>query len=293
MAWSPEPYIFEAIGTKWQIDFPDGLLLSTRAKLIDKITKRIAIFDQHYSRFRQDSLVMEMSKKAGVYTLPEDAEPLFSLYENLYRLTNGAVTPLIGNLLSDAGYDATYSLETKNLISPLPLEKVLHRQGLQLEVKHPVILDFGAAGKGYLIDIVADIIRAENVTSFCVDAGGDMVYHNSAGTLRVGLEHPADPTQVIGVATILNQALCGSAGNRRTWGKFHHIINPHTQESPQTIAAIWVVAETALLADGLTTALFFTEPTILENEYRFEYLIVYSDFSIKKSPNFPGELYLQ
>lgn len=293
MAWSPEPYIFEAIGTKWQIDFPDGLLLSTREKLIEQITKRIAIFDKHYSRFRQDSLVMEMSKKAGVYILPEDAEPLFSLYENLYRLTDGAVTPLIGNLLSDAGYDATYSLETKNLTSPLSLEDVLVRQGLELQVKHPVILDFGAAGKGYLIDIVAEIIRSENVSSFCVDAGGDMVYDTSDEPLRVGLEHPADQTQVIGVATIINQALCGSAGNRRTWGKFHHIINPHTQESPQAIAAIWVVAETALLADGLTTALFFTEPAILQKEYRFEYLIVYSDFSIKKSTNFPGELYLQ
>lgn len=291
MAWSPEPYIFEAIGTTWQIDLPDGLLVSTRENIFQKIRSRIDIFDRHYSRFREDSLVFEISKNAGIYTLPSDAEPLFSLYENLYRLTDGAVTPLIGNMLSDAGYDANYSLEPKTLTPPLLWESVLERKGLQLTVKQPVLLDFGAAGKGYLIDIVADIIRSENITEFCVDAGGDMVYHNSAGPLRVGLEHPTDPTKVIGVSTILNQSLCGSAGNRRKWGKFHHIINPHTLESPQNILAIWVVAQTTLLADGLTTALFFTNPVILQKEYQFEYLIVNQDFSIQKSDNFPGEIF--
>lgn len=291
MAWSPEPYIFEAIGTNWQIDLPDGLLASSREKLITKIQERITIFDRDYSRFREDSLVTAISKKAGLYTLPSDAEPLFLLYESLYGLTKGAVTPLIGNVLSDAGYDASYSLQSKDLEQPLPWQEVLERKSLELLVKKPVILDFGAAGKGYLIDIVAEIIRGENITSFCVDAGGDMVYDNSSDALRVGLEHPTDPEKVIGVATILNQSLCGSAGNRRAWGKFHHIINPHTLESPHHILAVWVVAETTLLADGLTTALFFTEPDRLAKEYQFEYVIVHQDFSIKKSANFPGEIF--
>lgn len=291
MAWSPEPYIFEAIGTTWQIDLPDGLLVSTREKIFQNIRARIEIFDRHYSRFREDSLVSKISKKTGIYTLPPDAELLFSLYENLYHLTGGVVTPLIGNTLVDAGYDENYSLKSKILTSPLPWENVLERKGLKLLVKQPVILDFGAAGKGYLIDIVAGIIHAEKVSSFCVDAGGDMIYFNSEQSLRVGLEHPIDPTKVIGVATILNQSLCGSAGNRRKWGKFHHIINPHTLESPKNILAIWVVAQTTLLADGLTTALFFIDPAILQKEFQFAYLIVHQDFSIQISDNFPGEIF--
>jgi thiamine biosynthesis lipoprotein len=291
MAWSPEPYIFEAIGTKWQIDLPDGLLASKKQELFKRIQERIAVFDRNYSRFRDDSLVTEISKKAGVYMFPDDAEPLFLLYEKLYQLTNGSVTPLIGNVLSDAGYDAVYSLQSKLLASPLDWDDVLERQGQQLTVKQPVILDFGAAGKGYLIDIVADMIRQEQIESFCVDAGGDMIYDNTVEPLRVGLEHPEDPKKIIGVAHILNQSLCGSAGNRRAWGKFHHIINPHTLESPKNIMAVWVIASSTLIADGLTTALFFTDPIILEKEYQFEYLIVYQDYSIQKSNQFPGEIF--
>jgi thiamine biosynthesis lipoprotein len=291
MAWSAEPYIFEAIGTTWQIDLPDGFLVSKKEALIKKILERIEIFDRNYSRFRSDSLVTEMSKQVGVYTLPDDAELLFSLYENLYRLTKGAVTPLIGSALVEAGYDPSYSLEAKEIKPVLRWENVLKRNALSLEVTHPVMLDFGAAGKGYLIDIVSDILRKEKIENFCVDAGGDMIYDSTQDFLKVGLEHPQDQKKIIGVASIKNQSICGSAGNRRQWGEFHHIINPHTLISPQDVLAVWVIAPTALLADGLTTALFFTESHILQQEYTFEYLLMRSDQSIIKSDNFPAEFF--
>lgn len=291
MAWSTEPYIFEAIGTTWQIDIPDGFLESKKEFLYKKILERIEVFDRNYSRFRSDSLITEISKKIGTYKLPEDAELLLSLYENLYRITKGAVTPLIGNTLIEAGYDSNYSLETKEIKPVLRWEDVLQRNELLLEVAHPVMLDFGAAGKGYLIDIVADIIRDEKIEHFCVDAGGDMIYDSVDDFLKVGLEHPQDPKKIIGVASIKNQSICGSAGNRRQWGKYNHIINPHTLTSPQELLAVWVIAPTALLADGLTTALYFTEPHILQKEYRFEYLLMRPDQSIIKSDNFPAEMF--
>ena len=77
-------------------------------------------------------------------------------------------------------------------------------------------MDFGAAGKGYLIDLVAKVLQKHKLDYFCVDAGGDMFYHNIGNEkLRVGLEHPDNPKQVIGVANIYNQSICASAGNRR------------------------------------------------------------------------------
>ncbi len=291
MAWSKTPLVFEAIGTSWQIDLPDGLLISKREELLQHIKERIEIFDHDYSRFRDDSLITAISKQAGEYMLPADAEPLFTIYENVYRLTNGLVTPLIGDVLVAAGYDKNYSLKPGTLVSPLTWNEIIERHDRKLLVKKPVVLDFGAAGKGYLIDIVANIIRAAGITSFCVDAGGDMAYYNSEEALNVGLEAPSDSTKIIGVAHIKNQSLCGSAGNRRSWGKYHHIINPKTLESPREILAIWTIAETTLLADAMTTALFFTDASVLQREYQFEYLIMYADFSIKKSDNFLVDLY--
>lgn len=286
-----DPLIFEAIGTHWQIDISDTLTSEKGAELERCIRERIEEFDKNYSRFRDDSLVAEMARRAGEYRLPDDAEPMFNAYQDLTKLTRGAFTPLIGQVMVDAGYDASYSLVPKELHTPPSWDEVLDYRYPMLTLKRPALLDVGAAGKGYLIDLVGKVIADFGVRSFCVDAGGDILHRNAeGGTLRVGLEHPEDFKQVIGVATIGDQSLCGSAGNRRTWGKYHHIIDPRTLESPRDILAVWTVAPTALIADALATCLFFVEPTLLD-DYVFEYLIVYKDYSIQKSPDFPAELF--
>lgn len=283
---------FEAIGTHWSIAVHNEISDLQKSDIFKLVLERIAVYDKHYSRFRDDSLVAEMSRQAGEYVLPDDAKPLFDLYEKMYRLTNGSVTPLIGNLLSDAGYDATYSLETKTLHAPPKWEDTVEYLFPRLTIKQPVLIDVGAAGKGYLVDIVGHLLIEHGITSFTINAGGDILHTDVEGKqIRVGLEHPNDSTSAIGVAQIGNESICGSAGNRRAWNQFHHIIDPHTLESPRHIAAVWVIAKTGLLTDGLTTCLFFTEPEILETPFSFEYLIVYADYSINTSPGFNAEIF--
>lgn len=282
-------FSFEAIGTVWAIDIEGDINV---AALRSTILARIERFDKTYSRFRPDSLVTKMSKHAGTHALPEDAVPLLTWYRQLYDATNGAVTPLIGNVMQQAGYDASYSLQPKTLTKPLPWDDVLHIAHDSIELKHPAMLDFGAAGKGYLVDIISTIIQKHGVVSFCVDAGGDMRHYNAKETpLRVGLENPDNTQQVVGIAELGNQSLCGSAGNRRAWAGYHHVISPHSLTSPTSVKAVWVVAPTAMEADGLTTALFFVPPSQLAQFY-FEYAIVYADNSADISKHFPGQLFV-
>lgn len=284
-------YVFEAIGTHWQIDIYQDISLEQQQALETAIRQRIAVFDKDYSRFREDSLVTAMSHNAGDYTLPEDALALFVFYKQLYDLTDGLVTPLVGNLLSDAGYDAQYSLQQKKALSAPPSwQEALAYDHPKLTITQPVLLDVGAAGKGYLIDIVALVLEAHGISAYCVDAGGDMIHRNTS-PIRVGLEDPGDTSKVIGVATLQNKSLCGSAGNRRAWGNMHHIIDPVSLQSPTTIRAVWVLAETTMLADGLTTALFFVSPEALSDVFSFEYLIVRDDYSVEQSSAFPAALF--
>lgn len=285
-------FAFEGIGTSWIIDIYDESSDILEADLFKKIQDCIEGFDKKYSRFRNDSFIIEMSRTPGKYILPPDSKPMFDLYQKLYDLTGGLVTPLIGNLLSDAGYDAVYTLEEKEL-SPAPLwEDTLLYKFPDLLIRKPVILDLGACGKGYLIDIVGELLEKENIQDYCIDAGGDIRQRTTNSTpVRVGLEHPDDSTQAIGVINLENKSLCGSAGNRRAWGRFHHIMNPKTMEPEGKIKAVWVIADTTLLADGLSTALFFTDPEKLADVFDFDYLLVFPDMSIKKSESFPGELF--
>ncbi len=287
----PNSFKFEAIGTHWKINIFDSAPQVEFSALLEKIQKRIEIFDKNYSRFRVDSLVTEMSQNAGTYTLPNDAKPIMDIYKKMYDLTGGMMTPLIGSLMVEAGYDAEYSLQPKPLHHPAKWEDTLEYSFPNLTLKHPALLDFGAAGKGYLIDIVADILREKNMQSFCIDAGGDMLYCNMSQPLRVGLENPSNFEQVIGTTEIQNQSICGSSGSRRKWAKFHHIMHPFALESVKNIIATWAIAPHALTADALATALFFVPGPFLQTEFDFQYVVLHSDFSIEKSPGFSGDFF--
>jgi thiamine biosynthesis lipoprotein len=284
---------FEAIGTRWEIDATAPIDQQTFETILTAVQQRIAEFDHVYSRFKLDSVVTKMSQEAGTYLLPPDAEPLFKLYRKLYDLTAGAFTPFIGDLLTAAGYDREYSLISKKLPTVKDWSAIAFTPP-ELEIKTPVLLDFGAAGKGYLIDLVAAVLKKHTVTDFTIDAGGDILHQSDERKpLRVGLEHPENLSQAIGVVTLSEGSICGSAGNRRNWGTFHHTINPHTQSSPKHILATWVTAETAFLADALATCLYFVEPATLEAEFDFEYLLLDPTYQVKKSANFPAELFYQ
>lgn len=280
---------FEAIGTHWQIDIYEALSLEEESALLLRVHERIEQFSADYSRFRPDSLVSRISREAGKYELPDDAEPMLSLYRELYDATGGMFTPFMGQVLSDAGYDAQYSLQQKKELSAPPAwDEAVEYNHPMLTVKKPFLFDFGAAGKGYLIDIVAALIESTGVKAFCIDAGGDIL-HRNATPLRIGLEHPDDATKAIGVAELQNRSLCGSAGNRRKWQNFHHIINPKQLVSPTAILAVWVMADTTMLADAIATCLFFVDRAAL-GAYNFEYLLMRDDYSIEGSKGFEGAI---
>lgn len=278
---------FEAIGTHWSIETAVVLTEALEAT----IRRRIEAFDKTYSRFRSDSLVSRISRGIGVYTFPEDMDVLFRFYETLYDVTNGKVTPLIGNVLENAGYDASYSF-TKKKQEELPAwSDVLHRNGTILEVKKPVMLDVGAAGKGYLVDCVCEILDKAGLKDYVVDASGDL-RHKGKRENKVGLEHPLDSTKVIGVIDVQNKSICASATNRRRWGgDQHHIFDPDTLQPTNDVMASWVIADTTMVADGLSTALFFTDPQVLRKTFEFEYVRMHVDGAIDYSPAFEGKLF--
>lgn len=277
-------WTFDAIGTVWIISTPTELTDDLKRK----VTKRIDVFDENYSRFRSDSLVTKMSKKAGQYELPADAQPMMDLYKELYELTEGLVTPLIGRTIEQAGYDANYSFKPGKLITPPTWDEALVYDFPKLTIKKPVLLDFGALGKGYLVDIISEILNAADIKDFIINAGGDILVKGKEQTIL--LENPDNNSTAIGQINIKNSAFCGSGINRRNWGKYHHIIDPVKLISPSDIKAVWVQTDSTMLADGLSTALIFTSPQKLRQHFKFEYAMIVGE-DIKLSKNFKAEFF--
>lgn len=286
-------FSFESIGTWWEIDIEDDLSELQFEKIKKLVHHYLTDFDNTYSRFIPSSLVSEMAKNSGTYSMPSDGVEMLVFYRDLYNVTIGAFTPLIGQTLADAGYDADYSFQEKKLVSPPSFSGsigILDEKTIQM--RRAAILDFGGVGKGFAIDKVGKILTENNIMSYTINAGGDILHSHAIGLpLRVGMENPSDTKQVLGVIELNNESVCSSAGNRRKWGKYHHIINPHTLTSPSDVLAVWVIAETATIADAMATCLFLVKPAGLEEKYKFNYFILYPDFSFDKSPGFKGNIF--
>lgn len=291
---------FAALGTRWQIDTDQALDDAQWAE----IDQRIDAYDRTWSRFRADSLVTSLTTAPGTVEFPPEAELLLGLYRRLYDTTGGAVTPLVGGTLSDLGYDADHSFRSVAAPRATPAwDDVMTWDGPVVTTRAPLVLDVGAAGKGHLVDIVGDLLTSFGVGSWVVDGSGDLRHRAPAGapedTLRVGLEHPQAAGQVIGVVPLCDDALAASAGNRRTWtapggSRRHHILDPRTGAPTSAVLATWVIAGSALVADGLATALFFTDPTAtrdLAADFGADWVRVAADGSATWSPTFEGELF--
>lgn len=281
---------FDAIGTKWSIEVRDEVADDVWEALLLRIYTRIHEFDRTYSRFRADSLVSEMALQAGEYDLPQDGYAMLSFYERLYVATAGKVTPLIGQAITDAGYDADYSLQPKELHAVPAWDDVLSYNEKSVTLKQPALLDFGAVGKGRLVDIIGGLLDAAGVKDFTIDASGDIM-HRSSETRDVGLENPLNTSEAIGIVKLGNRSLCASAGSKRQWGEFTHIIDPQKLASPRQVLATWAIADDTMTADGLATALFFAGPVELERHFNFSWAILNNDMSLERASDFPAEVF--
>jgi thiamine biosynthesis lipoprotein len=286
---------FEAIGTRWQIDTPHPL----PREVLAAVRARTDRFDRDWSRFRADSWVSQVARSgAGTYPLPDDAGPLLDGYDVAAACTDGAVDPLVGRALEGLGYDAAYTLRPRRddrgdlLTTGAPSwREVAHRDGGTLTLDEPALIDVGAGGKGYLVDLVSGVLTAHGVTEHVVDAGGDL-RSTAAGPLSVALEDPRDPARAVGVVQLAVGALCGSATNRRAWGEgLHHVVDARTGVPTADVLATWALGATTLAADLAATALFFADPDLVASRFGVRYVVLRADGSIRWSLDLDGEVF--
>ncbi|GAB2889235.1 FAD:protein FMN transferase [Streptomyces deserti] len=288
-------FAFDAIGTHWTIDTTRPLTAGLRRQML----ARIDAYDRTWSRFRPDSLIRRIATAphGGTYTFPDHATTLFDLYDRLGELTDGAVDPLVGRDLELLGYDAHYTLTPASQTERAAHQRrtwahdITRHGATTLTTQGPVLIDTGAVGKGHLIDLISAQLTRAGHREHLIDAGGDLRHHGPR-TLRIGLEHPDDPTRVLGIARLKDKALAASATNRRAWGNgLHHVLDARTGAPTRHVRATWAVADNAATADALATALFFTTPQHLAGVYKFTAVRLHTNGRLAPSPGFDGELF--
>ena len=330
-----------------------GIIISSSKPIPQRVQKKIRAFIEEYertlSRFRADSLVSRIARAehGGEFEFPTWAQPLFALYSEFYAATHGAFDACIGADLLALGYNNSVQFipqseagegKDENISSgswskyhralPVMWADISRDDGsTTLCTNQPVQLDFGAAGKGYFVDLVTQIIKEElsgdsplNSDSlsdfdFLVNAGGDMraCFSKENSQIKVALENPFDTTQAVGVASIASGALCASSNARRRWkvkdasGFESNLIATHLINALDGIPACDLCASWAYVpaktcdfptayADAIASALFVSKESDLQKIVQTtsaEFAVMQPNHVLRKTCAFPAHFFAE
>lgn len=247
---------FEAIGTKWWIEIFDDVEEETGTVAIGDCARLAAEFNVAYSRFREDSEISKLNREREFINPSHEYRTLLNYGKNLYLRSNGHFNLLVGHVLEARGYDKEYSF-TPDPAAKLPVcdpitDLIITDTKITLECGN---VDLGGYGKGYLVDLMADLLQKHHqLKYFLINGGGDMYATSDRGTpIKIYLEHPTLPGKYIEETTLLNQGFAASSPFKRQWRHenktYTHIVSKDTIEPK----ASFVKAATATEADAFGT----------------------------------------
>jgi FAD:protein FMN transferase len=241
---------------------PDQLDAAT-----DLIRAELAAVERACSRFRPDSEIEALSRRAG---LPARVSPrlaalvtaaLHAAYD-----TDGDVDPTLAAPMAALGYDRDFAtlavhsgIEAPLVIVPSTRWEQIRLDGDMLTVPAGARLDLGATGKAWAADRCADLVATRCDTGVLVALGGDIA---TAGPAPEGWDilvqdGPQEPACTVTLPA--GAAIATSSTISRSWQRgsrvMHHILDPRSgYPAERTWRTVSVVSGSCVRANTLSTA---------------------------------------
>ncbi len=255
-----------------------------------------------------DPLLFEMIALAIEY---------YTITDGLFDITLGPVLDLWGDALTECNEGGPCEVPSREALEVaqafVGIENViLDDVALTVRLEDGASLDLGGIGKGFAARVVGDYLNAhEDVAGFILNAGTSNIEVNGIHPVRdngrwvIGLTDPESPPflpQSFARVSLLSNTNVMTSGDYQRYFmvdgvRYHHIIDPRTLEPSNTMRAITIVGEDALIGDIWATALFIM--TVEEALERLETLegyhgIIYSlDGSIYTTEGFSERFLLE
>jgi thiamine biosynthesis lipoprotein len=193
------------------------------------------------------------SQSEGVFDIT------FEAMKGVWRFDEGAQP----NVPSDADVQRTRRLVDWRMIELDPKARTV-----RLKEKDRKI-NLGGIAKGYAVDAAARVLERRGVTSFFVQAGGDLYVKGrryDGRPFRVGVRDPRgkDEQDFFALMEVEDHAFSTAGDYERAFVKdgkrYHHIIDPRTGYPATACRSVTVWAKDAFTADALDDAVFILGP---------------------------------
>lgn len=201
--------------------------------------------------------------------------------QQLRELSAGYVDPAVAPMVKAWGFDRADRDPAQPPPTPAELQQWRNRHAtladlhLQIQVDGRVLafstrrdlqLDLGALGKGYLLELARDRLRADGMRAALLNAGGKLVAMGSQlnQPWTVALRNPRGGVSLATLELREGESLATSGDYERYAvvgaQRIQHVLDPHLGEPVAHTRAITVLTHDAMLADAASTALMAAGP---------------------------------
>ena len=241
---------------------------------------RRAVFDEFdrvdelMSSWREDSDVSKINAAAGSNAWIQVNPEVFDVIDRalkMSRRSGGAFDITVGSYRGlwkfDQDRDGTIPGDAeiaarRRLVNYRDVRLDRKRKAVKLRKKEQKIT-LGGVAKGYAVDRAIALLRQLGFNDFILQAGGDLYAGGKKGARfwTVGIRDPRGAReQSFAVTQIHNKTFSTSGDYERSVIKdgvrYHHILDPKTGRPAAASRSVTVMADSALVADMWSTALF-------------------------------------
>jgi thiamine biosynthesis lipoprotein len=214
------------------------------------------------SRHDEGTPVAQLNARGRTAGAPPELLALLERARRMYWVTRGVfdvtVQPLVDLFRATRGDPAPVEWAEAAALVGIDRLRVSGRS-LRFE-RSGMGLTLDGIAKGYVVDRMADALRARGVRRFLINAGGDV---RAAGggeggrPWRIGVRDPLRPDALLEVVALRDGAIATSGNYERAFG---HIVDARAGLAPRSSTSASVSAPDATAADALATALFVLGP---------------------------------
>ncbi len=221
-----------------------------------------------FSLYRRDSVLVQLNRTGKIEAPPFDLVRLMGRAQAISRVTGGAFDPTVQPLWELYANHFAHSPDDDRgppksaLVAALARVDYRHVRvdSNQISFERPgMAITLNGIAQGYITDRVVAILRRDGFEHFIADLGEPRAVgsHPSGRPWRVRMEAPGQEHEMMREVDIIDRAVATSApqGTRfEKTGKFHHLFDTRNGGCASLYNSVSVIAPTATLADGLSTA---------------------------------------
>lgn len=232
----------------------EGFSAAESAEVTKLAVSELDRLEDVFSLYRPSSALSKLNRDGVCSEAPEELIAALRFCGNLYEASGGAFDPSVQKLWES--YEAGKS-DLAEVLKLVGFDRV-HVSGSDVILPVGMALTLNGIAQGIATDRITALMREAGARHTLINLGEFRALgpKSDGSAWRVGLRDPAALWRISDVVLLRDGALATSAGAGHRFRKGHHLLDPRTGQSAQHFNSVSVVAPTATLADGLSTALY-------------------------------------